>query len=454
MKNKLSIFLLIAIGSMFIFVVIYLLRISPVDMDWPRIALIIFLGISGCVFFVLILAPPETKSATLLMFISSAAAICLVEIGIWKSGIITEPTEVNRSKIAFQQNLEYDRRSTSKVVADMREQGNNAFPAIFPGLLVQHEKGPYSDKKIYPMSGIPDVETVLCNESGQYSIYHSDQYGFNNSQEAWQPNNIDYAVIGDSFAQGFCVNEDADIASHIRAAGKTALNFGMASSSALMELAIMREFASLKKPSTVVWIYYEGNDAAGLEEEFENQILTEYLKPIFSQNLHVRVEESSDRLRYFLFSELDVHRKMLARAQEPKRKEWVDRKQDWAKLLRLWHVRKIISDQFQFQKPIGPAFKEVLLLAKSEVESWGGELLFIYLPIMKAVDSKLVTSRTDEILEIVEDLGIEHLDFETALYGHDDPLSLFPLRTPGHFSESGYKFLAKQILNASHAQKD
>ena len=37
-----------------------------------------------------------------------------------------------------------------------------------------------TDLKIFPLSGISKVDTILCNENGYYSVYQSDRYGFNN----------------------------------------------------------------------------------------------------------------------------------------------------------------------------------------------------------------------------------------------------------------------------------
>ena len=42
------------------------------------------------------------------------------------------------------------------------------------------------------------------NESGYYSIYKSDRYGFNNPDYVWDKNEIDLVIIGDSFAHGAC----------------------------------------------------------------------------------------------------------------------------------------------------------------------------------------------------------------------------------------------------------
>ena len=76
----------------------------------------------------------------------------------------------------------------------------------------------YLKKKysIFPLSGISNSETIYCNENGYYSIYQSDRYGFNNPDEEWDKKEIEYLLVGDSFAHGACVNRPNDIDSVLR----------------------------------------------------------------------------------------------------------------------------------------------------------------------------------------------------------------------------------------------
>ena len=42
--------------------------------------------------------------------------------------------------------------------------------------------------ELFPLSGISNSKTIHCNESGYYSIYKSDRYGFNNPDYDWDKN--------------------------------------------------------------------------------------------------------------------------------------------------------------------------------------------------------------------------------------------------------------------------
>ena len=45
---------------------------------------------------------------------------------------------------------------------------------------------------IFPLSGLSNVETILCNESGYFALYESDRYGFNNPDEEWDKKITNY----------------------------------------------------------------------------------------------------------------------------------------------------------------------------------------------------------------------------------------------------------------------
>ena len=47
-------------------------------------------------------------------------------------------------------------------------------------------------------------------------VYQSDRYGFNNPDDVWDLEVIDYLIIGDSFIHGQAVNRPNDISSVLR----------------------------------------------------------------------------------------------------------------------------------------------------------------------------------------------------------------------------------------------
>jgi hypothetical protein len=80
-----------------------------------------------------------------------------------------------------------DQRSVSQVVADLRKEGKDAYPSVFPTGLYEHRGDRTYSRlgSLLPLGGISNVTTVLCNETGRYMIYPSDEYGFNNPAGLW-----------------------------------------------------------------------------------------------------------------------------------------------------------------------------------------------------------------------------------------------------------------------------
>ena len=55
------------------------------------------------------------------------------------------------------------------------------------------------------------------------------------------------------------------------------------------------------------------------------------------------------------------------------------------------------------------------------------------------------------MIKIIENLEIPIIDLNKDLFQkHNDPLSLFPLRTAGHYNEKGYRLASEVILNKSN----
>jgi len=137
----------------------------------------------------------------------------------------------------------------------------------------------FDQKDIFPLSGISNSLTLLCNENGYFSEYMSDRYGFNNPDETWEKP-IDLILIGDSFAHGACVNRPHHLASLLRnKTKKNVISVAYGDNGPLIELASLKEY--FQKPiKKVFWFYYEGNDLEGLVKEKKHPILIKYFKTI------------------------------------------------------------------------------------------------------------------------------------------------------------------------------
>ena len=81
----------------------------------------------------------------------------------------------------------------------------------------------------------------------EYSIYKSDRYGFNNPDFVWNDNMVSWLLVGDSFVQGSCVDQDKNFASQFRLmTSQNSISLGMADNGPLLELATFKEYGISK----------------------------------------------------------------------------------------------------------------------------------------------------------------------------------------------------------------
>ena len=180
----------------------------------------------------------------------------------------------------------YDTRTILEIFEDLKKEDAEVKISLAP--LINF----YPNNEIFPLSNISNSKTILCNENGYYSVYTSDRYGFNNPDQEWNSDEIEYLLVGDSFTHGACVNRPEDIGSVLRIlSGKSVLNLGYSANGPLIEYATLKEYL-LPKVKKVLWVYYEGNDFKDLKNELKNKILKNYLTDNnFKQNLILKQSE-------------------------------------------------------------------------------------------------------------------------------------------------------------------
>jgi hypothetical protein len=93
-------------------------------------------------------------------------------------------------------------------------------------------------------------------------------------------------------------------------------------------------------------------------------------------------------------------------------------------------------------------FRTVLEQAAATVRSWGGTLVFVYLPEWKRYEHPdLARSDRDAVLSTVRELGIRIVDMDRVFKNEANPLALFPFGQSGHYNELGHQLVANEIAN-------
>jgi hypothetical protein len=329
----------------------------------------------------------------------------------------------------------FDTRSKLDVIRDLDAEGIEAWPSVSSTAVQEASTG--ARRMLLPFGGMSRVTTVYCNESGRYVVFSSDEHGFRNPGYLYDatPSAV---VLGDSFARGYCV--DTDIATTLREVLGTVLDLGVDDAGPLVQLAVLREIAAPLKPATVLWLFFEGNDLQDLEREQADAGLRRYLGPEHRLGLMTRQSEIDETIRSFV--------RRGARLNAAPRD--VPAPAPVASFLRLGSLRQRLrraagapARRYPFD---ASTFRDILVRARDETRDWGGEIVFVYLPAWERFDGGRANPHRDRILNVVEELVIPVVDVQAAFAVHPDPLSLFPFRLRGHYTEEGYALVAEAIL--------
>ncbi len=337
----------------------------------------------------------------------------------------------------------FDKRSEFEVLRDLKGYNLRVAPRVLPAFFVMNNG---LERGLLPLSGLSNIITVHCNESGNMVLYESDRYGFNNPDGLWEKQKYDFILIGDSFAAGDCVDQGDNLASTMRAiSGEVGLSFGMGGNGPLLELATLSEYGRQLRPKIVYWLYYEGNDLHELAAEQTSSVLMSYLGGEYTQNLIDRAEEIAIKLS-----------------------NWAERQfnnRDSYSIfdyIFLKSVRRLISSTvFQRTEPtikfdgVFPLFIDIISRAKHLAEQSNSQFVFVYLPsydrYSKPVDHNDF-NKMGELIKSIRTLGVRVINVHDCFDTTGDPISLFPFRKSGHYNREGYAIAARCMSKAALEQ--
>jgi PAS domain S-box-containing protein len=453
-----------------------LLALSHVGYNYGAKAPLLFYALPGLLLATLLVsllrlsAIRKITFAVLLCSVGASIYVSELLLNLWSvlPSAIEYETRQMRARAAKDAGVNFDRRSREEVVDDLRRQGTDAVPSIFGQAFLKGGDNSIriGGKEVLPLGGVSSKVVVLCNEAGRYVTYKSDGHGFSNPEEIWNKVPMSIAVLGDSFAHGYCVPPDQTFVARIRERYPATLNLGIEGNGPLLMLASLKEYASGFKPKTVLWFYFEGNDVEDLRAEAENPVLKNYLDPgAYRQGLMGRQAQLDNALLEYL--EKLKSKGVLVRGLE---ESWqvienfefsVGRVLKVAKLSELRErlglvyggaraaktKRARIASTGDRDRAIMELFKQILLNAKQEVGSWGGKLYFVYLPSWDPYgDPTRASPYRKRVLEIVKSVELPIIDVHETFTQQSDPLDLFPHRVRAHYTEQGNRLIAEQVL--------
>jgi hypothetical protein len=156
-------------------------RICRGHADAPTAAVLGLVGaVLGAAFLAVRRLPAPARARLALLVASSGVSLFCLE-GV--SAYLEPPEDVIHGRVegCRATGKEYDRRPHWEVVRALRGQGKHAVLSIHPSYFYpQHSELRLGDAVLIPLGGVANRTTVVCNETGDYLIYDSDEHGFHN----------------------------------------------------------------------------------------------------------------------------------------------------------------------------------------------------------------------------------------------------------------------------------
>jgi hypothetical protein len=352
-------------------------------------------------------------------------------------------------------------RNADQVVADARRAGVNAVQFVgTPIPAGASTSAAPAGAQLVPLSGFPHRPTVTCIDAGQWRTFESDEHGFHNPQGLW--GRVDIAAVGNSWTHGFCVPSNENYVALVRRHYPATLNLGMAGQGPLRILAVTTEYLSWLQPRIVLWFYYEGGSLAELEYETKHPVLMRYLEEGFTQKLRERENEIEEVLNQYTAIQRAVDRENRAR-----REAYETSSAPLLKALKLSSLREALGLVYgaDSQESVAPPDLETSMIellrriitdVSNRVNSWGGTLVFVYLPIRERYDGGslgVAGRQRSRVLQIVRGKNIPLIDLHPPFAMHRDPLSLFPFRLHYRYNEAGHRLVADEVLRRIESEQ-
>lgn len=298
-----------------------------------------------------------------------------------------------------------------------------------------------------PLAGLPDSLEVLCQEHGEWRLYPTDRMGFTNPDAVWNAP-ADIVIVGDSFAQGFCVPVEQSFASRIRARHPATINLGSLASGPLLELGTLAEYLPQAHGRLVLWFFYEYNDLADLVDEAAVPILRDYLTPGTSQDLLGRREALQAAQRERVEGHLAQPTAIRPRSRASP--------SQWLRFLRLGHLRARLGwvrrghpYQTTDTRQARELFPLVVARMRQEADAVGARLVLVYLPGRDSIDGMGPNPLRSMVLEAARAGGLEVVDLAEPMSRHPQPQRLYSRQVPwSHLSSEGNRVVAEAVLDA------
>jgi len=413
----------------------------------------IFIGGPLIVIMVAIIVLRTGQELRLAITVSGLCAVCAVfaaEIYLQMRPPAVAPTPEEYAK---ENGLPFDSRSRKEVAADLRRDYGQVFPPGVGGQLTalqedgnRHSPLKIEGRELIPLSSVANAPILFCNTNGQWVWYWSDEQGFNNPPGLWRPNDVELMVVGSSFTHGTCEPRGKNMVDTIRKHIPKTINAGLPAIFAYDMLALTREFASVVRPKTVLWVI-NSNALSKLEPFFPVPLLDRYMTS--KQSRLQRLFENKSKIDLILKAFYDQKSKdNLTRNTAIGRQPF-----SYTDVLLLRRLRLNIGLDMGGGKHNYAWFEKLIGKAKAETETWGGSFVLAFIPVITQFRGLSRTKQyqieiRDKFKRIAARMEVPLIDTSPIFDALEDPTKLF-MPVDLHFNTLGYQkvgtFIAQEI---------
>ena len=338
-------------------------------------------------------------------------------------------------KVLEKENKTFDKRSIIDVVKDERSKDVEIYPHVVPREFLKKNV-----KKI-PLTPMANTLFVSCNEFGEWKKIKTDKLGLNNYKFI---DRFDILLMGDSFAEGSCVNQSDEPAYLLNQNyNLKTYNIGISGNGPLLSLALAHEIKTLTDFHTIVWFIFD-NDFYDLNLEIQSNYLKNYLDNDYEDSMYFQNIDSIDNFQ----------KKYIEDNLESFKKGFSLKESFFELKAVIYRLNKLIQqknpeDTFVFQKAFfEKIFKKLIYIFPEK------RIYVVYLP-----ETTCFTYRALECSKRFEELSrtsnnLSFLNFYEHLKNNNDEYKkMYALgQDRAHFSPLGYNKLVEFIF--SEIQKD
>ena len=318
--------------------------------------------------------------------------------------------------------------------------------------------------EVFTLAGISDVSLIMTNENGFYPVSKHDNYGWANIKPDYK--NFEIALIGDSFVEGYSVEQENTIVERLNKKNLKAISFGFAGNHPLYMYASFVEHIEKFNPKKIIW-FLTDFQLHDLQLDKENKYLKKYIEDNnFNQNLIYRQTEIDDLMKQHSLEMWKETKKTRSRKHNYLR---MIRLAELRESLGLFYSRKVdhssktknkkdincVKDKYNFnlsQETI-ELYEKILINLKNRTNKNNSKLYVVYLPSKLVFDGcmknndNLAASKYFSNFNIIKDQIISNeivfLDMKNKIEMNiNNPLEIYS----GHFNAKGYQFVADQIV--------